>query len=618
MSEGGFTRDSSEDEHVPKGNVDKEVVELMKSKATDYEAWRQLQAKYGSKNQELVDNVMVEYKRKLNYIYRKVKKFKNLLMDRYNTLNLTKAELLAKATKYVRKYKLSGEEFDMFMILLNTDTSNKYAYGAQIPLSNMARTLGYDDFLAKTSTLSVKPDEQSIIEEIVNLYGATKPLHAQIVVQSLTYEDCGPEALVGTFDAMKHNAYSHISPVLFALFAPKFKSFDERMLMANIGYIVSCKSKSQRIQTLPDFNLYWSMISDPNDTACHEINAVQDLKNRFLLQTQIWDAVMNLRQGKYYYADAQGLAKFMHALENCRNIIHDAPDLTYIKDEGTILRRILSTFSLYPTYVSVNRMMGLLTGTQFGFPSTPMEASGFSNITRIPMVTLRLPLKTNTNAVGNVVSLEDALVQPQWFVENKVIIPKSLQIIHSNDCLIFYVGRRYQTVNIARLAMPYNFTNLPMTISGIESLNTYPVNAPRFMDIVNDRYMLRSVVAVETASVGGKDIIVGSSTMVLRPKDILRGHYDEICYWYNPMGVAVPHTNPSNPHVGQGPLPLPNTNMYARNGPITVLPTETPFNPRPDLESFEQKAMTKGTIFVYKKATANVSPFHDASGFNMP
>jgi hypothetical protein len=604
MSEGGFTRDSSDEEqHVPKNNVDKEVVELMKSRATDYEAWRKLETKYGSKNQELVDNVMVEYKKKLNYIYRKVKKFKNLLMDRYNTLNLTKAELLAKATKYVKKYRLTGEEFDMFMILLNTDTSSKYAMGAQIPLTNMARTLGYDDFLAKTSTLSVKPEEQSTIEEIVNLYGATKPLHAQVVVQSLTYEDCGPEALVGTFDAAKNNAYSHISPILAALFIPKIPMIDERVLMANIGYIVSCKAKSQRIQTLPDFNLYWSMISDPNDTACHEVNAVQDLKNRFILQTQIWDAVMLLRQGKYYYQDPQGLAKFMNALENCRNIIHDAPDLTYIKDEGTILRRILSTFSLYPTYVSVNRMMGLLTGSQFGFPSSPMETAGFSNITRIPMVTLRLPLKINSTG-GAVVSLSDALVQPQWFVENKVIIPKSLQIIHSNDCIIFYVGRRYQTVNIARLAMPYNFTNLPMTISGVESLNTYPVNAPRTMDIVNDRYLLRSVVVVETASIGNKDIIVGSSTMILRPKDIMRKHFDEICYWYNPLGAATPYVG------GAG--------AFSRDGPITVLPTDTPFNPRPDLESFEQRAMSKGTIFIYKKITSNASPFHDNTGFHMP
>jgi len=600
MSNGGFIRDSDEDSTPgpSKSNIEREVAELIKSRATDYEAWRKLEAKYGGKNQELVNNIMEEHKKKLNYIYRKVKKFKNLLLDRYNTLNLTNQELLAKAKKYQRKYKLTDDEFDMFIILLKTDTTAKYALGSQIPTSNMAKTLGYDDFLAKTATLSVKPDEQSTIEEIVNLYGVTKPLHAQVVLQSLTYEDCGPEALVGKFDANKQNVYSYISPIVAALFIPKIKLIDERMLMANIGYIVSSKAKSQRIQTLPDFNLYWSMISDPNDTACHEINAVQDLKNRFILQTQLWDAVLNLRQGKYFYNDPNGLAKFMHALENCRNIIHDAPDLTYIKDEGTILRRLLSTFSLYPTYVSVSRMMGMLFGLGTGFPTSPMEAAGFANITRIPMVTLRLPLKLGKSDIH--MSLDDALVQPQWFVENKTIVPKTLQIIHSNDCIIFYVGRRYQTINIAKMTMPYNFTNLPMTISGVESLNTYPVNAPKIMDIINDRYALRSVVVVETVPLGNKNIIVGSSTLILRPSDPLNGKYDEICYWYNPQRSGTPFADDSK-------------HNYHRDAPITVIPTETPFNPNPDLESFEQKAMSRGTIFVYKKLTSNSSPFHEGS-----
>ncbi len=601
---GGFTRDSDEDStptQGPKGNVDREVAELIKSKATDYEAWRKLEAKYGGKNQDLVNNIMEEHKKKLNYIYRKVKKFKNLLLDRYNSLNLTNQELLAKAKKYQRKYKLTDDEFDMFIILLKTDTNAKHAFGNQIPTSNMAKTLGYDDFLAKTATLSVKPDELGSIEEIVNLYGITKPIHAQVVLQSLTYEDCGAEALVGKYDAAKQNVYSYISPIIAAMFIPKIKLFDERMLMANIGYIVSCKAKSQRIQTLPDFNLYWSMISDPNDTACHEINAVQDLKNRFALQTNIWDAVLNIRQGKYFYNDPNGLAKFMLALESCRNVIHDAPDLTYIKDEGTILRRILSAFSLYPTYVSVSRMMGMMVGTTMGFPTSPLEAAGFSNITRIPMITLRLPLKLSKNDVN--MSLDDALVQPQWFVENKTIVPKTLQIIHSNDCIIFYVGRRYQTINIARMTMPYNFTNLPMTISGVESLNTYPVNAPKIMEIINDSYALRSVVIVETVPIGNKNVIVGSSTLILRPSDPLNGVYQDICYWYNPQRAGTPF-----PDTAPGANPA-----YFRDAPITVIPTSTSFNPNPNVESFDEKAMTRGTIFIYKKISNETSPFHEGA-----
>ena len=119
MSNGGFIRDSDEDSTPgpSKSNIEREVAELIKSRATDYEAWRKLEAKYGGKNQELVNNIMEEHKKKLNYIYRKVKKFKNLLLDRYNTLNLTNQELLAKAKKYQRKYKLFQQEKERIIIL---------------------------------------------------------------------------------------------------------------------------------------------------------------------------------------------------------------------------------------------------------------------------------------------------------------------------------------------------------------------------------------------------------------------------------------------------------------------------------------------------------------------
>lgn len=589
-----FNRDTRADDyksHQKEGNIDREVNELIKSQSTDYQAWQKLKAKYGN-NTDLMDKILDAYKEKLQRIYKKAKKFKQVLLDRYAGLNLPYGEMMRKAKKYQKKYKFTDDEFEMFMMLMMTDKSLKYA--TTVPSTKMAKTLGYDAFLAASSKLNVKPDEQSIVEEIVNKYGETKPLHAQILLQSLTYKDCAPEALSGVFDEKKHNPFSYVHPVVAALFIPRIKCLDEQMLMANIGYIVSCKAKELPIMTLPDFKLYWDMISDPNDSACTSpSNAVVDLRNRFILQTQLWDAVMNLRQGRYYL-ESQALVKFMQALENCRNVIHDAPDLTYVKDEGTILRRILSAFSLYPTYVSINRLWGLLIGTQYGFPSSPFEAAGFSNITRVPMITLRLPL--NVTGTARAVSLEEALTQPQWFVENKVIVPKSLQIIHSNDVLFFYVGRRYQTINIARMAIPYNFTNLPMTVTGWESLNPHPVNAPKHLSIMNDTYELRSVVLVEKTNVhGGRDMIVGSSALIVSPINPNEGVYDETCFLYDPQGAGIMYAN--------------NTGGYGREKPIKLVPSQLPFNPATGLESFEQKASTRGTIFMYQKITENPNPF---------
>lgn len=586
-----FNRDTRGDDlksHQKDASVDREIADLLKSQATDQQAWSKLKAKYPN-NAELVEKVMEAYKDKLQYIYKKARKFKQVLYDRYAGLNLPVGDLMRKAKKYQRKYKLSEAEFDMFQILVLTDKSSKYM--STVPTTKIAKTLGYDALLASSSRLTVKPEEQSIVEEIVNKYGETKPLHAQVLLQSLTYTDCAPEALMGKYDEKKHNAYAHIHPVVAALFLPKVGILDQNMLMANIGYIVQRKATDQQIATWPDFCLYWNMVTDPNDTACNITNPIVDLKNRFMLQTQLWDAVLNLRQGRYYYAETSGLVRFMTALENCRNVIHDAPDLTYVKDEGTILRRLLSAFSLYPTYVSINRLWGLLVGTQAGYPSSPYDATGYGTITRVPMITLRLPLNiTNMSAP---VSLRDSLSQAQWFVENKVIIPKSVSIIHSNDVLFFYVGRRYQTLNIARIANPFSFSSLPMTVSGWESLNNHPVDVPRDMTFMNDFYELRSVVLVEKSTAYGRDLIVGSSAMVILPHD--NRSVEDICIHYDPQscGAGILNTTQST---------------YTRNEPVRYIPSHPTFGGVGG-ETFEERARSRGTIFMYQKVTDNASPF---------
>lgn len=587
------TRGDDYKSHPSDSTITREVDELIKSQATDHQAWQKLEAKYKN-NMELRDNILEAYKNKLQMIYKKAKKFKQVIFDRYAGMNLSYGDMLRKAKKYQKKYKFTNDEFEMFVILSMTDKSSKYV--TSIPTSKIAKTLGYDSIVTQ-SKLNVKPDEQSIVEEIVNRYGETKPLHAQIILQSLTYHDCAPEALLGTFDEKKHNPYSYIHPVVAALFLPKVEFLDQHMLMANIGYIVKCKAAGEPIQTLPDWKLYWDMVSDPSDAACAlpGTNGIVDIRNRQILQTQLWEAVLMLRQGKYYYGEGLniGLGKFMQALENCRNAIYDAPDLTYVKDEGTILRRILSTFSVYPTYVSINRLNGLMIGSQHGFPTAPIETAGFSNITRVPMITLRLPLDINGNA--RAIKLEEALTQPQWFVENKVIIPKHLQIIHSNDVLFFYVGRRYQTINIARLAVPYNFTNLPMTVTGWEALNSHPVYAARSLQIMNDTYQLKSAVLVEKTGVvdaNGKqrDLIVGSSALIVADT---QGFGEETCISYDPGCVGA----------------YVKGDRFARQQPIKYIPSQPPFNNIHQVESFDQKTTSRGTIFMYVKVSDNSSPF---------
>lgn len=570
-------------------NITREVEELIKAKLSDQEAWQRLKAKYPN-NQELVDRIFDARKNIFSNIYRRAKKFKQAILDRYGSLGLNRADLLRKAKKYVKRYNFSDAEFDLFDIILNTDSNSKYAY--TLPTSQMAKTLGFDSYVATSSKLNVKPTEQAIVEEIVNKYGETKPLHNQLILQTLTYQDTAPEALAGCFDSCKDNAYQYIHPVIAALFIPKVELLEEQILLSNIGYIVQRKANEQPIMTLPDYKLYWDMVIDPNELACTTTNAIADLRNRFNLQTHLWNAVFNLRQGRYYYKETSGLLQFMQALDNCKNVIHDAPDLTYVKDEGTILRKILSAFSLYPTYVSVTKLWNMFMGSSYGLPCAPSDMTGFGNVKRVPMIPLRLPptMAQSTTAV----SIEEALTQPQWYFENTRIVPKTLQIIHSNEVIFFYVCRRYQSVNIAKLGIPCNFTNLPMSISGWEKINEHPVNAPRHLTIGTDIFELRSVVLVEKTQVQNVSMAVGSSAMITVPMDPSQGRLEESCILYDPQGAAVMIED------GAG---------YVRNKPITVIPCEQSFMGNANgIESFDQRACTRGTIFMYKKVPAAGTP----------
>ena len=146
-------------------------------------------------------------------------------------------------------------------------------------------------------------------------------------------------------------------------------------------------------------------------------------------------------------------------------------------------------------------------------------------------------------------------------------------------------------MNIARLAVPYNFTNLPMTVTGWESLNEHPVSAPPIIDIMNDRYRLRSVVLVEKATSNeGKSIIVGSSAMIISPVDDSADRYEETYFLYDPQSASDMFRD---------------NGAYVKNGPITVIPHVQPLNMASNVESFEQRARTRGTIFIYQKKGNN-------------
>ncbi len=569
--------------------IKKELTVFFKKNMNDHRVINRLREKYGDR--DTVHAVFEAYKERQHYIERRAKKFKQLIMSHYSDRALTSSELIRKAKKYQEKLNLNDSEFDMFINLVMSE-KNVENEMFSLPATKMSKTLGFSQALLVTGdTLNVAVDEENIVQDILRMYGETKSLHGQIVLQSLSYEDVGDEAINGKICASKHNYYHFVHPVVAALFLPKIKYLDEQMLIANLGYIIHCKKHGLPIMTQPDVELYYNLIRDPNEHVCDSDSAIKDLRNRYFLQTKLWDSVVNLRQGKYYQ---DNLTDFLTAVDQCRSSIYDAPDLTYVKDEGAILRRLLAAFSVRPTLVATTRLWGMMGTNPYNLAVGALSSAGITRLTTVPMATLRLPL--SYTGAQDAVELSEALSQPQWFVENNMIIPKKQEIIHSRDLLFFYVGRRFKSIQISRLNNPYNFSSLPMTVAGWEQLNETPVNFNRFYPLNNEFYALRSVVVVTKQQMNDQTFVSGCTSYVSK-----LGNSD-----FDSADNAEAATNNAS-WFHYDPLTSGREASKGNSG-VSTIANAGAWN------SIESNIKTLGTIFMYQK----INKQHNLSGFAVP
>jgi hypothetical protein len=167
-----------------------------------------------------------------------------------------------------------------------------------------------------------------------------------------------------------------------------------------------------------------------------------------------------------------------------------------------------------------------------------------------------------------------------------MIVPKSYSIITSKDVLFFYIPRRYKTVNYTSLNAPYNFQSLPTTVSGLESVNEVTVNFECSMDLLNETFQLRSTILVER-SLLCRGLITGSSAAIRIPSDVsVMSGEDDAFILYDPQGATEMFES--------------DKFVYTSNPPITYIPGKSSFA-GDDIESFYQRASTRGTVFVYVK-----------------
>lgn len=483
-------------------DIDKEVHSLMKKNANKdratYSILEELKSKY--KDEEIVDSIMRKYGEKMKRVRKLAEKIKERLVAKYP--NLTMKEYIEKIADYKKKYNFDDSEMQSIVNLIflaKSSFSNPEAF--DVNYNEMSKALGFVPASYNLGgKLHVKKDEVEQLQMILTIASATKELQEQVTLQSLIYADCDQVAIqTSGFDKSKINIFSFIHPVVAALFIPKFQLLDQHMLLASIAKIIAHKFNGQELQTQPEYELYWDIATDPAETACvNKTKPFSDLVNRCNVQTKLWEAVLNLRQGKYYTND---LSSFIMAIDNCRASVFDAADLAYIKDEGTIMRKLLAAFSIRPTIVITMPVYGITPLTSH------ISAVHTSQITTLPMITMRIPMTLGKDD-DEPISLNSALSQEQLYIHHRQLTVKQQQILYSRELLIFYVHRRFQSFNTARLTNPYTITYLPMTMGQFERLHERVVDVMEEFDLKSDhvgggstqKFKLQSVVAVEVRS----------------------------------------------------------------------------------------------------------------------
>lgn len=538
---------------------------------------------------------------KLRRLKKRVENFRKAMLSKYRELSFT--SLVKKARKYVAHHKLSKEEIDYFFkYIFSTDNPSFVNY------SKLANVLGYGELEHAQSKLEFPPDKLPIIRTIMDAYALNAGLYNQVVTQSISYTDSDTTALSGVLPKeirADGRLLVGVTPVLAAMFFPKIHLFENVIIRSNLGRIVNAKYRGETVKTAEDFQLYVNLITDPVDNTCNE-NVITDLYNRVNLQSGIWEAVLYLRQGRYYSSD---VATFTAYLDQCGVSYNDAADLFSIQDAGQIMRKILGAFSIRPTAVSlVDYGIEPMTMLPYGYNSAYAHL-GYADLattaTTIPMVTLRLSSTGNVcfntsyglnDPFGRITStadmrrpmpslkLTDAFNRTQYFIEGKRLVPKKMELLYSSGVLIFHINRQAHTIDVAKISGISNicFRNLPSfaTLSG--NLNSTPVDFDEEITICRETFRLRSVVCAQVAP--NTDVIIGSSAIIYALPDVSKGFDETTTIHYNPIkagrvirtgstGSLVTEVVQPVTFIHRGPNPYSNENAYtlaSRTGIIFI------------------------------------------------
>ena len=340
------------------GSVEDEVQKLFRKNNGKISSgdFMKLRQKYD--DADLVDKIQQAYVDKHTAISKKAKKFAQLIREKYSNQQYPFHVLLEKARLFKVKHELTDDEFAEFQRIYEQELVGLKSPEVLIPATNMMKILGSINVDFQGFAMKLNDNDYKFLQELLKLYASSRPLHAQVLLQSMQYRDCDFEALTGTYKKeLGHRPGDSIHPVIAAMFLPKIDVLENHFLYSNIAGIVKARYNGESLTNRPDYELFYSLTNDPNDVVCDNRSSIQDLLNRAQVQNQLWNCVLNLRNGQYYSAQFRD---FVGSVDMCRLNKQDNPDLIYGRYDGTILKRLLAAFSFRPTIVSTTPVYNIV------------------------------------------------------------------------------------------------------------------------------------------------------------------------------------------------------------------------------------------------------------------
>lgn len=600
--------------------IKQEVENLAKKDKVTADDYKRLLDKYPNQ-EKLVDEIFRLNAKK----YRKFRKVMRKLVQKLYEKHTIDQKPLHLILEYMLKKKKehgwTDAYFDEFRRALGeklTGQQTAFHFYSQEGINQSRINRVFGSPRVDYGELHIKDSEHPVLNDILALHEQTVSLHRAATMLSLLYTDCNLIAMTGEYRRERHIAQNFISPVLAAMFLPKFELFETQMIHSNFGEIVRSRHKKEPMLTEANNILFYEITTDPNDVVCETSSPITDIRNRFKVQIALWGIVQKLRNGNYY--EAEPSSQFLNSLYACRNNFYDGAHMAYRQDEGGFLKRLLSVFSLRPTLIKINPINtiasfmarspwcgnGLMFGGLQGVSQYVDAAGGLSfgnnawnnapiyTVTAIPFIEVSIPPNLTSNAEA--VDIQSALTQSAWITGGKTIMPYQQEILYSKEVLIFYVNRRVGNVQITTYANPIRFSRLPTFVKSTETLNRYPISVPDAINIrhKDDTYYMRSVVAVTDAEItyGGKTqrMITGSTALIAEkhsPNIFTHQKY----YMYDPLAPVIPVS-----YVDSA-----GKTVWTTNKPISTIPGIHTVDLATTGLSFYDRAMETATILIYAK-----------------